>query len=184
MPNQQTMFMTRILNIRAIRETNQSSIKIQRRKNSAFTLIEIAIALLVVAFAFVPLFGLLPVGLGLSREAIDATVQSQIVQQLTAESLQTDYSSLTALATNSISNPYYFDEQGNRVSATANPSYEAAYYVSTNTAIPDNQSTQKLAKVTICILNKYVRRTNHTQTDLLKNADSKKFVLLVPDNGR
>lgn len=150
----------------------------------AFTLVEIVMAIGVIAFAFIPLVGLIPVGLDMSRRAIDTTVQSQIVQQLTTEAQQTDFSSLSTLASNSTTTPYYYDDQGNSSTNALNQIYEATYSISTNTSLPSQVTTQKLATVTICVLNQKSRTTNLSVTDLTKNPDSKKYIVLIPDNGR
>lgn len=148
-----------------------------------FSLVEVVIAIGVIAFAFIPMMGMLPAGLDLSRQAIDATVEAQIAQQLTAEVQQTDFSRLGELASTSVANPYYFDDQGSKVSDPANAIYQAVFAISTSTALPNAVATQKLATVTLCVLNTKSNRTSQ-ETDLTKNPDSKKISLLVPDNGR
>lgn len=52
------------------------------KRRSAFTLIETALALGIVAFALVPVMGLLPIGLQTSRNASDLTISAQIAQRL------------------------------------------------------------------------------------------------------
>lgn len=148
-----------------------------------FSLVEVVIAIGVIAFAFIPMVGMLPMGLNLSRQAIDTTVEAQISQRLTAEVQQTDFSRLDELATASIANPYYFDDQGNKVTDPANAIYQATFAISTSTTLPNAVATQKLATVTLCVLNTRSNRTSQEQ-DLTKNPDSKKITLLVPDNGR
>lgn len=148
-----------------------------------FSLVEVVIALGVIAFAFIPMVGMLPMGLNLSRQAIDTTVEAQIAQQLTAEVQQTDFSRLAELAASSTTSPYYFDDQGNKVTDPASAIYQAIFAISTSTTLPSAVATQKLATVTLCVLNTKSNRTNKEQ-DLMKNPDSKKMTLLVPDNGR
>jgi uncharacterized protein (TIGR02598 family) len=149
----------------------------------AFSLVEVVIALGVITFAFVPLLGMLPLGLDFSRQAIDTTVAAQIAQQLTTEAQQTDFSRLAELGAASVASPLYFDDQGNKTADVPGAIYEAVFGVSTSTALPDNVSTQKLATVTICILNTKAARTCQ-EVDLMKNRDSRKFITLIPDNGR
>jgi uncharacterized protein (TIGR02598 family) len=148
-----------------------------------FSLVEVVIAIGVIAFAFIPMVGMLPMGLNLSKQAIDTTVEAQIAQRLTAEVQQTDFSRLDELAASSIANPYYFDDQGNKVIDPANAIYQAIFAISTSTTLPHAVATQKLATVTLCVLNTKSNRTSQEQ-DLVKNPDSKKITLLVPDNGR
>jgi uncharacterized protein (TIGR02598 family) len=80
---------------------------------AGFSLVEVTIALGIVAFAFVPLMGLLPVGLTSFRSAIDQTVLSQIVQQIGNESQQSDFDAVTTPQ-----NFRFFDEQARELDAT------------------------------------------------------------------
>lgn len=60
-------------------------------KTAAFSLVEVVLAIGVVAFAFVAIFGLLPVGLTTFREAMGTTVGGQIAQRVLNEAQQTDF---------------------------------------------------------------------------------------------
>jgi uncharacterized protein (TIGR02598 family) len=80
------------------------------RRAAGFSLVEVALSLGIIAVAFVPLLGLLPLGLDVSRRAIDTTIGAQIAQQLRTEAQQTDFSALPALADASHTAPSYFDE--------------------------------------------------------------------------
>jgi uncharacterized protein (TIGR02598 family) len=170
---------------------------------TAFTLIEVALSLGIISFAFVGVLGLLPVGLDVSRKAIDATIGAQIAQKLITEVQQTDFSLLTdsntkfstdflltaPLAAQAANAPSYFDDQGNKItdpSAISNGNfvYQAGFVVEPTTTLPDVGPTEKLATVTICLLNAKAHRTNLTEKDLKKNPDAKKYVVLIPDNGR
>ncbi len=57
----------------------------------AFSLIEICIALGIVAFAFVALLGLLPVGLGNYTQAINTQTAAEIYQRIAAELQETEF---------------------------------------------------------------------------------------------
>lgn len=174
-----------------------------RRKPSAttegFSLIEVALSLGIVAFAFIGVVGLLPVGLNVSWQATDATVRAQIVQKVVSEVQQTDFSVLTdatakistdfSLSPPAANAPLYFDDQGNRITSagaisSGNFIYEAGYAVAPITVLPAGAATRRLATVTVCLLNSKARRTNFTEKDQTKNPDSKKYIVLVSDNGR
>lgn len=163
--------------------------------NQGFTLVEIALSLGIMAFAFLGVIGLLPVGLGASKQAIDATLVSQISQEMTAQALQTDFSGLASL---SAEFPAQYDEQGNRLEAGSTELHPEAIYaaafevptdaegkpVTTLSANTPNQvSTSKLATVKAYILNAKGRRSS-TETDPRLAPDAEVFVVLVPDNGR
>lgn len=74
-------------------------------RSGGFTLIETVLAIGVVSFAMISILGLVPVGLGTFRKAMNLTVESSIVQSVSGDVLRTDYTNLAA--TN-----LYFDEQG------------------------------------------------------------------------
>ena len=84
-------------------------------KHAGFSLVEVTLAIGIVAFAFMALFGLVPTGLNVFRSAIDTSIGTQIVQEVTQNAQQTDYQTLlTTPVTYS-----YYDEQGNQLSDVA-----------------------------------------------------------------
>lgn len=94
-----------------------------RRRTPAFTLIETALALGIVAFALIPLIGLLPVGLQMSRNASDLTIAAQIAQRLSGMVQQSDDPSSTLKkdgASPLIQSYYAFDNEGQPVSQLSN----------------------------------------------------------------
>ncbi|HSI87225.1 MAG: prepilin-type N-terminal cleavage/methylation domain-containing protein [Candidatus Methylacidiphilales bacterium] len=158
---------------------NLSRFAARRRRSQGFTLVEVTMAVAIIAFAFVPLFGLLPVGFSVSREAMDITVTSQIAQRLTTAALQTDFSKLATLEGKGVVS---YDDQGNLAAGTAGI-YHASYNVSSATELPGCGATERLKTVTICVLNLASLRTSQ-ESNLMLNPDTRKFVVLVPDNGR
>lgn len=85
-----------------------------RSSLSAFSLVEITLAIGIVAFAFVALLGLVPVGLENFRQSLDTSVRSQIVQRLATEAQQTDFDLLPKLA----SVWRYFNDEGTEIPLT------------------------------------------------------------------
>ncbi len=92
------------------------------RFHQGFSLVEIALAIGVVSFAFVALFGLLPSGLNTFRQAMDTSVGAQIAQRMVSELQETDFDVLMASATARNQGTgaqffrlplRYFDDQGN-----------------------------------------------------------------------
>lgn len=94
----------------------------------AFSLVEVSLALAIVAVAFVALIGLLPSGLSNFRAAMDTQTASEIFQRVVADAQETDFNLLllqrpagVAVQTGGLANqfsrlPYrYFDEQGSEV---------------------------------------------------------------------
>jgi uncharacterized protein (TIGR02598 family) len=86
-------------------------LKINKTTRAAFSLVEVVLALGVVSFAMMGLVGLIPVGLQTSREAINITVESQIVQSLAGDLQLADYSKLAG-------GTFHFDEQGTAVAVS------------------------------------------------------------------
>jgi len=117
----------------------------------AFSLIEVVLCIGIVAFAFLAIFGMLPVGLSTFRQAMDNTVGSQIIQRLVGEAQQTDFPALIATSTTL----RYFDDQGNEMTADKNYIYTAEITVVAPTTLPNTSTpaTNSLATVTIKLAN-------------------------------
>jgi len=104
----------------------------QDNSKSGFSLVEVVIALGVVAFALISVLGLIPVGLQSFRQAIDNSATTQIVQRVVNEAQQTDFNSLA----NTV---YYFDDQGTLLSgSTSQTLYSVNVIVSKPTSIPSD----------------------------------------------
>ena len=99
-----------------------------RKSNTqGFSLVEVVLALGVVAFAFVAILGLIPAGMTTFRQAINISVCSQIAQKVIGDAFQADYDTLlTPLGTTVngttgdssvpfLMNYRYFDEEGNEI---------------------------------------------------------------------
>lgn len=107
---------------------------------SGFSLVEVVLAVGVVAFAFVAVLGLLPAGMTQFRQAIDTSTCAQIAQRVIYDAEQSDFDVLTdkdnvpqvggkptsyySFRAPRIASPAlrYFDEQGNEVLFTTTPS--------------------------------------------------------------
>ena len=154
--------------------------KSTHRRQAAFSLVEVTMAIGIVAFAFLSLLGLVPTGLKTFRQAVDATVGSQITQRVINEAQQTDFDQLIKDASGQaivsgatgVKALRYFDEQGDEIllSPTDSPSGssaglsssvtippEAIYAVNTRilhtTTVPDNANYDDLVTVTVQIAN-------------------------------
>ena len=95
------------------------------KSRSAFSLIEVVLAIGVLSFSFLVLFNMIPVGLGMMSSSIDSTVGMQIVQRVTTLARQAKFSELAKLDKNSGTDArgeksdFFFDDQGNEVDAQA-----------------------------------------------------------------
>lgn len=78
-----------------------------------FSLIEVALALGIVGFAFVGLMGLLPIGLSTFRVAIDQTNEGRIMETLSTKTQAAEFASVPAqFDFQQSQNVFYFDEEG------------------------------------------------------------------------
>lgn len=84
------------------------------RRRGGFTLVEVTLAIGIVGFAFVTLFGLVPTGLNLFRNAIDTSIGSQILEQITDNAQQTDFDELLKQRDTPAPDRWY-DDQGNDI---------------------------------------------------------------------
>jgi uncharacterized protein (TIGR02598 family) len=158
----------------SLRDSARCSRRLARVRCGGFTLVEVTLAIGIISFAFVAMFGMLPVGLSVSRQAMDTTIEAQIVQQMKTQALQTDFSRLDELDD---ADELYFDDQGKQVEA-ANGIFRAKFAsVSANTRLPDGTSTSRLKTVTILVAN-----TKGT-AETTGSREPKKFTTLIPDNG-
>ncbi len=122
---------------------------------AGFSLVEVTLALGIVAFSLLTLVGLIPMGLTTFHKAINTSVSSQIVQQVVTDVQQTDFSQFT------VQNPLrYFDDQGNQIGTVANPPsnglagmvYQVNVIVNAPTQVPGGSSSSNLASVIIEIV--------------------------------
>ena len=84
---------------------------------AAFSLVETAIAIGIIAFAFVGLLALLPLGLASFRGSVDVSIGAQLFQKVVSDAEQADFDRLTSTGVNASSAFYvlptrYFDDQG------------------------------------------------------------------------
>ncbi|CAN5496505.1 hypothetical protein BH09VER1_BH09VER1_42900 [soil metagenome] len=75
---------------------------------SAFSLVEVTLALGIVSVSLLSLLGLLPAGLGVLRESMDQTARAHIVQRIAAEVVTSDFDQVT-------SRTLSFDQDGQAV---------------------------------------------------------------------
>ena len=119
-----------------------------------FSLIEVTIALGVVSFALIALFGLLPTGLTTFRSSIDRSVASQIAQNIISQARQTEFSSLSTLATPAGS-PKRFTEDGDETTDASKTIYVAKVEVETSVSLPADLPTPNtsMAKIRVRVVN-------------------------------
>lgn len=82
-----------------------------RNSGGGFSLVEVTIALGLVSFVAVSVIGLLPTGLSVMRNAMDQTVEAQIVRSISGQSQVANFTNLTQ------GGPSYFDHEGQLLSS-------------------------------------------------------------------
>ena len=80
-----------------------------QHRRSGFSLIEVTLAIAIVAFAFVSLIGLLPAGMSVFNQTMDATNEMRISGVMTSMIQATDYDNLVKEFNENL---YYFDADG------------------------------------------------------------------------
>lgn len=90
-----------------------------KKSSTGFSLVEVTFAIGIVAFAFIAVFGLVPMGLSTFRKAVDASISAQISQRILNDLQQADFEHVVSSAGSSFQR--YFDGDGAEVRPT-NPS--------------------------------------------------------------
>lgn len=88
------------------------------QNSQGFSLVEVALALGIVAFAFVSLFGLLPAGLSTFRTSIDVSNETWIMQGINSMIQVTEWSKIAALT----DEVFYYNEEGRLTDTKSKPS--------------------------------------------------------------
>jgi uncharacterized protein (TIGR02598 family) len=108
---------------------------------SAFSLVEVTLALGIVSVSLLSLIGLLPAGLGVLRESMDQTVHAQIVQRIAAGVVSSDFTSLG-------NETLAFDQEGQLLKGAGDSSaqYQATIQQS-NPSLPGVTSEEDVAQM-------------------------------------
>ncbi len=122
-----------------------------RSSISAFSLVEIIIALGLVTFAVTAMVGLLPVGLTSLNQSMNQTVEAQILRSISSQSVVTEFQKLAI-------NNLYYDIEG-QPSTLADSYYSVR--VTTNAAIyPGSAAAQGLPESLVSLKVEMIARPN------------------------
>ena len=97
-----------------------------QRSAAAFSLVEVTLAIGIIAFAFVALFGLLPTGMQTFRAAIDISNESWILQNINSMVQTTDFAQIENLGFKKSGEIFYFDEEAKLTDTEKHPGNAAA----------------------------------------------------------
>ncbi|XHR30931.1 MAG: Verru_Chthon cassette protein B [Chthoniobacteraceae bacterium] len=144
----------------------------------AFSLVEVTMSLGLVAFALLPVMGLMPVGFNVMRDAIDSTVHARITQQIHSEALLTPFSKLTDSFADTT---FYYNEEGRLLGKTpASAPSDTRYWATTTINAPIFPGSENvLSKDTLT--NNIQSISLHLVTAASVNAKSNASTLCVID---
>jgi len=108
-----------------------------RSRKRAFSLIEVTIAIGIVAFSLVPLLGVIPVGLGVTQDAMMQTARSHIIKQISSDLGALPFSKITAY----LAVDQYYDYEGNRVESASSSSI---FVATMSSALPNYPGSSSL----------------------------------------
>jgi len=97
-----------------------------------FNLVEVVLAMCVIAIAFTSLFGVMPVALQNYRHSMGLTTQANIMSQVSGELQQTPVSVIFPPGGGSKLTTRYFDDDGQEVTQVAQAVYRVDYTPPTN----------------------------------------------------
>jgi uncharacterized protein (TIGR02598 family) len=117
---------------------------------AGFSLVEVTLALGIVAVGLVSSLGLLGTGLTCFHQSINTTIQAQVIQQVVGDIRQTDFSQLPATG-----QTLYFDAEGVELPTATTPGivYTVVVTTSKTTNLPAGSSTTNLATIKLTITN-------------------------------
>ena len=159
--------------------------RIPRRKAGAFSLVEVTLALGIVAFAVIPILGLLPVGLDSFSSSMDRSIKSQISQRIITDLQQTDFDTLTQSQTGARQlAPRYFDNEGNELGSSVGAIYWVNVVVATDTPLPSGNPLDTLATVAIQVASNPGGKTMDANSSYAGSGGAGKLLWMAPDGMR
>ena len=131
---------------------------------SGFSLIEVTIAIGIAGFALLAVLGAISTGSNIQRQAINATVQAQIMQNVLGSLRQSDWTGLTGWNGTNL----FFDERGVAASAAA-AIYTAKPTVDTLVSLPGAAANTNMARVSVQILKNNSTNDSVTVSAIIAN---------------
>ena len=112
------------------------------RRRTGFSLVEVVLAIGVVAFGIVALLGMLTLSTGLSRNSDQDTMLATMSRQVTSELRNTAFASLPPTGT-----ILYFDADGTKLTSNKGAIYQCQINLTADTSYKSSDSTQNLYQV-------------------------------------
>ncbi len=117
------------------------------RRRGGFTLVEVVLALGVASFGLISMMGLLTVGLKTFHDAMSATTETEIAQQMANQLQLANYSTIKSATTPTT---YYFTQEGIQTTA-ANAVYYAQVAPPTVLTVPGATTATSLNTLTFVV---------------------------------
>ena len=130
----------------------KTTLKPRRRENTGFSLVEIVVAVGIVATVMVALLGMIPTGLNTVNEAADTMAEIRIAQQILGEVQMASWDDLDQWD----SKPYYYDGEGNKLDSKEGGKvrYTCRVEIESNLVLPNRQQNRYLKRIIVKVSNK------------------------------
>lgn len=136
------------------------------RRCRGFSLIEVTLALGVIAFALLPIMGLVSMGMGTLRNSMDDTVRAVIVSEVIGEAQRTGWADLDDGFNDKT---FYYTDEGVRLSNTSGSVFLAQTQLTNSPGLLQGNQSSRLLQVTV----RHFGDTNNVlvQSQLLVRSD-------------
>lgn len=145
-----------------------------RRIPTAFSLVEVIMALGVVTFGMIGLVGLLATGYGVLHKSMDTSTQAQIIQGISSEARMLDYGQLTNSSSAFRSGfPRYYTAEGQKISNQSEANYRVTLALK-DSCLPGGSSSSVAQQLRILIANQRqtgARATNNVCIWVVNNSN-------------
>jgi len=111
--------------------TNKNGRTPLKWRSTGFSLVEVSLALGIMAFALIALLALVPEALKTTRKAIQTSVSANVMQQVMSEVQLAEFKELEEIEQQTGKISYYFDADGYRVNSQDDSIYEAKIVLAT-----------------------------------------------------
>jgi len=112
-------------------------------RRAGFSLVEVLLAIGIVSFALLTIFGLIPVGLGAMNNATVSTVQSDIMKTIYAQLESTPFSELPQFAGSGNTNfPVFFDYDGGQIKDAKSATDQGVSFIATVRLEPTRETLE------------------------------------------
>lgn len=143
---------------------------------SAFSLIEVTIAMGVMSFCLLTTIGLLPVALTTMRSAMDQTMGSQIMQQIASQATLTPFSQLDDY----VKTPLFFDQEGQLTGIASEQRFKVSLEKVNSASISPFPGSQNAVALPSSL---YVIKSVISDARAPKDLSPSTYILYVPNSG-